>query len=234
MSSFGGGSGGPRVPGVADPDGGVRAIHIDDLPQMEQGEGTLWRPIRRALELTGVSANAYTGVGVGDEVIEHHDELSPSAGAHEELYLVTSGRATFVVDGAEVDAPVGTLIAIDVGQTREATAAEPDTTVLVVGGKPGSAYPPAPFEYWYAAEPSYLAGDYEGGIVVLSEGLEHHPKSPGLNYQLACHNALAGRGDDAIEHLRVAIENSTDGKVSDWAAEDDDLDSIRDHGDWPL
>ena len=233
MSTFGGSPEGPQVPGAVGSDGGVRAIHIDDLPEMEQGEGTLWRPIRRTLELTGVSANAYTGVEVGDEVIEHHDELSPSAGAHEELYLVTSGRATFMVDGAEVDAPVGTLIAIDVGQVREATAAEPNTTVLVFGGKPGTAYPPAPFEYWYAAQPSYLEGDFEGGIVILSEGLDHHPDSPGLRYQLACYNALAGRGDDAIEHLKVAI-GGPDPRVKDWAAEDEDLDSIREREDWPL
>ena len=89
MSTFGG-SEGPQVPGAVGADGGVRAIHIDDLPEMEQGEGTMWRPIRRTLELTGISANAYTGVEVGDEVIEPHDELSPSAGGHEELYLVTS------------------------------------------------------------------------------------------------------------------------------------------------
>ncbi len=232
MSTFGG-SEGPQVPGAADSDGGVRAIHIDDLPAMEQGEGTMWRPIRRTLELTGVSANAYTGVEAGDEVIEPHDERSPSAAGHEELYLVAAGRATFIVDGAEVDAPTGTLIAIDVGQQREATAAEPATTVVVFGGKPGSAYPPAPFEYWYAAQPSYLEGDYEGGIVILSEGLDHHPDSPGLNYQLACYNALAGRADDAIEHLEVAL-GGPDPRVKDWAAEDEDLDSLRDREDWPL
>ena len=232
MSTFGG-SEGPQVPGAVGADGGVRAIHIDDLPEMEQDEGTLWRPIRRTLELTGVSANAYTGVEAGDEVIEFHDERSQSAAGHEELYLVTAGRATFVVDGVEVDAPAGTLIAIDVGQEREATAAEPATTVVVLGGAPGSAHPPAPFEYQYAAQPAYIAEDYEGGIVILSEGLDHHPTSPGLNYQLACFSALAGRGDDAIEHLKVALEGS-DGRIKEWAAEDEDLDSVRDREDWPL
>ena len=69
--------------------------------------------------------------------------------------------------------------------------------------------------------------------MILSEGLEHHPDSPGLNYQLACYNALAGRGDDAIEHLKVAIAGP-DPRVKDWAADDEDLDSIRDREDWPL
>lgn len=231
MNTFGGGAELPGAPGAGG-DGGVRAIHIDDLPELEQGEGAVWRPIRRTLELTGVAANAYTGVNEGDEVIEPHDELSPSAGRHEELYFVAAGRATFVIDGIETDAPAGTLLAVDVGQQREATAAEPATTVLVLGGKPGSAFPPAPFEYWYAAEPSYIDGDYEGGIIVLSEGLEHHPRSPGLHYQLACYNALAGRGDEAVEHLRVALDGP-DERVAGWAADDEDLDSIRSRDDFP-
>ena len=43
-------------------------------------------------------------------VLEHlgyNDEL-PSA--HEELYLVTAGAATFTVDGETVEAPSGTLV----------------------------------------------------------------------------------------------------------------------------
>lgn len=231
MSVFGGSGGAQPEPGTGN-DGGIRKLHINELPALEQTDGAVFRPIRRALELTGVSVNAYTGVEVGDEVIELHDERSPNAGGHEELYFVASGRATFEVDGVETDAPAGTLIAVDVGVEREAHAAEPDTTVLVLGGKPGAAFPPAPWEYWYAAEPSYASGDYEGGIVVLMEGLEHHPRSPGLNYQLACYNALAGRGDEAIEHLRVALDGS-DSRVAEWAADDEDLGSIRDREDFP-
>lgn len=210
----------------------TRVARVDELPRLKQASGALWRPIRKTLELTGVSANAYTGAAVGDEVIEPHDELGPSAAGHEELYLVIAGRATFAIDGEEVDAPAGTMVAIEAGSQRRATAAEPETTVVVVGGEPGSAFPPAPFEYWYAAEPHYLAGEYEHGLEVLFEGLEHHPWSPGLNYQLACYLALAGRGDDAVKHLSVALEGPDD-RVARWAAEDKDLDSLRDRDDFP-
>lgn len=200
---------------------------------MELDEGTSWRPIRRTLDLRGVAANGYTGADVGDEVIEPHDERSPNAGGHEEVYFVAAGRATFTVDGEEVDAPAGTLLAVDVGQQREAVAAEAATTVLVFGGAPGSAFPPAAFEYWYAAQPSYLAGDYEAGIATLSEGLEHHPRSPGLNYQLACYKALAGHPEEAVGHLRTALAGP-DARTAEWAAEDEDLESLRDREDWPL
>ncbi|MDQ3103036.1 MAG: hypothetical protein M3Q53_04265 [Actinomycetota bacterium] len=232
MNVFGGAASPGPEPGTGAASDSARVIHLDELPRLEQTDGAVWRPIRRALELTGVAVNAYTGVQVGDEVIELHDELSPNAGGHEELYFVAAGRATFDVDGVETDAPAGTLIAVDVGVQREAYAAEPDTTVLVLGGTPGSAFPPAPFEYWYAAEPSYVSGDYEGGIIVLSEGLEHHPRSPGLNYQLACYNALAGRGDEAVEHLLVALDGPDD-RIAGWAADDEDLDSIRGRDDFP-
>jgi mannose-6-phosphate isomerase-like protein (cupin superfamily) len=212
---------------------GWRCITIGELPRLPRSEGATWRPIRRALGLTGIAANAYTADKAGDEVIEPHDERSPNAGGHEELYLVASGVARFAIGDQQVDAPAGALIAIDVGVERQATALEAGTTVLVVGGKPGAAYPPAPFEYWYAAEPHYLAGDYERGLAVLREGLEHHPFSPGLNYQLACYSALAGQSDEAIHHLRIALDGG-DARIAGWAREDTDLASLRARPDWPL
>jgi hypothetical protein len=45
-------------------------------------------------------------------------------------------------------------------------------------------------------------------------------------YNLACCEALAGRTQDAIEHLRVALERSE--QLRSFAKEDSDLDSIRD------
>ena len=78
-------------------------MRLEDLPRLPQGEGAVWRPIRRTLGLTGIGAHAYTGVKVGDEVIEPHDELSPNAGGHEELYVVVTGRARFVVSGEELE-----------------------------------------------------------------------------------------------------------------------------------
>lgn len=166
-------------------------------------------------------------------MIEDHDELSAGAAGHEELYIVTAGHATFTVDGEEVDAPAGTMLAIDPGIRRRGIARADETTVLVIGGRPGDAYPPAPFEYWYATEPDYAAGEYERGIEVLREGLEHHPTSPGLHYQLACYHALAGDPEPAIEHLRTALDSSEDGCVAGWLADDADLDSLRDRPDFP-
>ncbi len=209
-----------------------RFVRLADLPQLEQSSGAIWRPIRRAMGLSGIRVNAYSAAEQGDTVIEPHDETSQAAAGHEELYVVIAGSAHFTVAGETIDAPMGTLVRADVGEHREATAAAPDTTILVLSGEPGSALPPAAYEYWYAAEPDYLAGNYDAGITTLDEGLEYHPDNPGLNYQLACYHALAGRSPEAIKHLKIALAGS-DGRVADWAREDDDLDSIRADPDFP-
>jgi tetratricopeptide (TPR) repeat protein len=114
---------------------------------------------------------------------------------------------------------------------REAVAAEPESTVLVIGGTPGAALPASAFEYWYAAQPAFAAGDYASAIKIASEGLVDHPDSGGLHYQLACYTAMGGRHEEAIEHLTRAI--AADSRTLDWASDDSDLDPIRDHPDYP-
>ena len=202
-----------------------RLSRIDDLERIPLAAGT-WRPIRRALGMTSVAINAYTGEHAGDEVIEPHDETSAGAGGHEELYLVVSGEAAFEIGGEAVDAPAGTMILIDVGIQRAATAKVDETTVLVIGGPPGAALPVSPFEHWYSAEPAYLAGDYDRAYEIASAGLADYPEHPTLNYQLACYRALGGQTDEALRHFGIAAAANPD--VVEWAADDEDLDSIRD------
>jgi tetratricopeptide (TPR) repeat protein len=200
-----------------------RKTSLDDLDRIRIG-GADWRPIRRTLGVTGFGVAAFTGVSEGDEVIEPHDELSPGAGRHEELYHIARGHATFVIDGETVDAPAGALILIPPGTRREAHAAVDDTTVVVVGGVEKTVRT-SPFEYWYAAEPAYASGDFEQAIAIASEGLADYPDNPTLNYQLACFHARAGHGDEAIAHLKTAI--AANSEIAEWARTDDDFDSIR-------
>lgn len=194
-------------------------------------DGMLWRPIRRTLGVTGFGINAYTAAKAGEQVIEPHDENSAGAGGHEELYLVAAGAAEFTIDGEQVAAPAGSLILVPVAVHRAATATEDETTVLVLGGVPGSALPVSPFEYWYAAQAPYLRGDYDEAVAIASEGLADYPEHPSLHYQLACYQALAGRPDEALEHFNLAARGNPE--VIRWAADDADLDSIRDDARFP-
>ena len=198
--------------------------HIDALERARLAEAGWWRPVRRTLGLTAVGANAYTADVAGAPLIEPHDELSPGAGGHEELYVVLAGAATFTVADETIEAPAGTLLRVGVGVPRSAVASAAATTVLVVGGRPQSAMPPSPFEYWYAAQPAYDAGDYERAIAIASEGLAHYAEHGGLNYQLACFHALAGDTDEAARHLRIAFE--ADPRTRAWAEDDHDLDGV--------
>jgi hypothetical protein len=198
--------------------------HLDDVERIRVGELT-WLPLRRALGATGFAVGAWTAAHAGGELIESHDETSTGAGAQQELYLVLDGRATFTVGDQEIDAPAGTLVLVEVGTRRAAVAAEPDTTVLVVGGRPGAALPPSPFEHYYAAQPAYDEGDYDRAVAIASQGLDDWPDHPLIHYQLACYHALAGRLDDARRSLDIAFAG--DERTRAWAAEDEDLAALR-------
>ena len=197
-------------------------LSLGDLQKIEVA-GTLLRPIRKPLGVSAFGINAYTGPSEGDLVIEPHDETGSSSGQHEELYVVITGHAVFELAGEEIDAPAGTLVFAQPEQHRSATARAADTTVLVIGGKPGAAGPPSPFEYYFLA-----AGetDPNRAYEVCAEGLEHYPDNASLHYNLACFAALAGRREDALRHIGIAFE--ADPKTRSWATDDRDLDSIRD------
>jgi uncharacterized cupin superfamily protein len=107
-----------------------------------------WLPLRHKLGVEAFGVNAWVGREPGDEVIEEHDELNEDpSGNHEELYLVAEGRATFTVDGEQVDAPRGTLVFVkDPSVVRHAVASEPGTIVFAIGATPGAAFTPSPWE----------------------------------------------------------------------------------------
>jgi tetratricopeptide (TPR) repeat protein len=198
--------------------------HLESLDRFAGEFDTI--PIRIPLGIAAFGVNAYGSREAGGHVIEEHDELGAGAGRHEELYLVLEGHAQFTVAGEEIDAPAGTLVFVrDPATRRAATAVEPGTTVLVVGGTVDEAFSPSPWESWLEALPSYNAGDYEAAAAVLERALALHPDNPNVLYNLACCEALAGRGEDALPHLVRSAE--LDPRVVEWAAKDTDLDAVR-------
>lgn len=192
---------------------------LDDIDETTDGRSP-WRPVRHHFGITSFGVNAWTAAA-GDRVINEHDE----AGDAEELYLVHRGRATFELDGERVDAPAGTLIYAQPGVKRTAFAEEPGTTILAIGGRPGEAYEPDGWELWAPIAPLYNEGKYAEAADRGRELVDANPQFPMLAYNLACCESLAGRKADALEHLQ-AIAGST--RLRRIAAEDSDLDSIRD------
>jgi len=212
---------------MADAWGSLRLDEIDPIPVVN---GTLlWRPIRRALDIGAFGINAYVAPEAGLDVVEEHTE---SALGHEEVYIVLSGRATFTLGDDELDAPTGTVVFIrDPAVKRHARAEEPGTQVLAVGGRRGEGFEPSPWEDFFAAEPLRAAGDYDAYVAALASALVKRPDHPATLYNLACAEVLAGRADDALAHLRRALELKPE--WAEMAQKDDDFASVRDAPDWP-
>jgi hypothetical protein len=210
---------------------GWQSVRLEEIEPIPVVEGSLlWRPVRRTLDVGAFGINAYTAPSPGDEVVEEHTEQSLG---HEEVYVVLSGRATFELDDEAVDAPAGTIVFVrDPAVKRHARAAEPNTSVLAVGGPRDAAYDPSPWEIWFAAERHRAAGDYVAMADEIALGLAQHPDHPAVLYNLACAEALAGRADDAIAHLRRALELKPE--WADHIRKDEDLASLREHPDWPF
>ncbi len=195
---------------------------LEEIEEVDDGRCP-WRPVRHHFGITSFGVNAWTARDAGERIINEHDE---SDDENEELYFVHSGRAAFVIDGERVEAPAGTFVSVAPKANRTAFAEEPGTTILAVGGVAGQAYEPSGWEVWAPLRALYEAGDYEAAIERGRELIEANPQYVAPLYNLACCESLAGRKEDALEHLRQALERSE--RLRAWAKEDSDLDPIRD------
>jgi len=193
--------------------------HLDDLDRIPVEQGLEWRPIRRRFGIRAFGVNAYTAEKPGDWVVEEHTEGSLG---HEELYMVVRGRARFTLGNEEIDAPAGTIVFIpDADLKRVAIAEDEETTVLAVGGKPGEAFTPSAWEWYFQAyhEPA------DQGIETMRSGIEELGERGPLYYHLACLEARAGRLEDARRHLSHALE--LEPRLAENAEADDDLKEVR-------
>jgi tetratricopeptide (TPR) repeat protein len=194
--------------------------HLTEIDEVDDGREP-FRPIRHHFGITSFGATTWTGRAVGDRIINEHDE----AGESEELYVVQSGRATFELDDTRVDAPAGTFVFARPGVRRTAYAEEPQTTILVIGGTPGQAYEVDGWEIWAPFNRLYLDGRYAEAADGARDVAEAHPEYAGLLYNLACCESLAGQTAEAIEHLRIAIDNSP--RFRSFASDDSDFRPLR-------
>jgi tetratricopeptide (TPR) repeat protein len=199
---------------------------LEAAPRMAPGtsdDGRRRFEVRRNLDITAFGVTAFSAPS-GVEVIREHDETLLGEAGQEELYVVVTGAATFEIDGERVDAPTGALVQVQPTAKRKATSNEDGTTILVVGGTSGKAYEPSPEE---AAEAlaAYGAGDYEKALAKQLVVVEKQPDDPVAHFNAGCFAARAGHADDAIEHLRRAIEIND--RVKELMANDEDLDSLR-------
>jgi len=198
-----------------------RVATVDELQDIAYRQETHMRPVRHHLGINAFGTNAWTAANNGDRLLPEHREDEGT----EELYVVLRGRARFEIDGEAVDARQGVLVFVEPESNRTAFAEEAGTTVLAIGSTVGQPYEAAGWEVWAEFHPAYEAGDYDAVIGSARETLEASGYATPI-YNLACCEALTGRKEDAIAHLRTAFEQRP--VLRDFAKEDTDLDSLRD------
>jgi hypothetical protein len=200
-------------------------VALDDIEAGPEHDGRIPFNIRRHFDIRAFGIRANRAVGEG-HVIGEHDEVGLGASGQEELYLVLSGAATFTVGEEQVEAPAGTLVFVrDPAMRRGATANEAGTTVLAIGGTPGKAYELPLGELMNPMWDAYNAEDYEGALAALQPVLAERPQAL-VFFNVACMEARLGRTDDAIGHLKQAVDD--DERIKEHVRTDEDLTSIRD------
>jgi mannose-6-phosphate isomerase-like protein (cupin superfamily) len=200
----------------------ARAVHIDDVEGLPGPDTLTWHPVRWTLGIRAFGTNAYTADEPGRDVVEPHTE-NPTL-AHEELYFVHRGRATFTIDGEEIDAPAGTYVLVpDPASHRHAVAAEAGTTVLSFGGP--ATFEPSAWEWAFRATAARQAGDLDRADEIVAEAFDRFPDSAAVRYELACQATARGDTEAALERLREAIDRDP-GVVED-ARDDEELEALR-------
>jgi tetratricopeptide (TPR) repeat protein len=210
-------------------DNGYEVARIDELESLPVNNGEfVWRPVRRRFGISAFGSNGYSADKAGQRVIEEHFERD----GHEEMYVVLRGRATFTLGDDELDAEPGTIVFVRPGTRRGAIAAEDGTFVLAVGAKPGVVFDPSPWEQVFAGYTYAELGDLERGRAEVRAAIERNPNAWQGHYNFACIEARFGDPDAAIGHLKRSFELDREATAKA-AADDSDLDSIRDRPDYP-
>ena len=138
---------------------------LDELAMPAIPGQARWHTIRRTLGVSAFGVNAWTATADGGQIIGEHEEASGEA--HEELYIVVTGHATFTLDGEEVAAPAGTLVHVADPAVKRGAVGEEGTTIIVVGAKPGEAFTPSTWERASEALQFWPNEDWDGAIEVL-------------------------------------------------------------------
>jgi quercetin dioxygenase-like cupin family protein len=108
---------------------------LDEIPQIppDDEDDFRWYPLQHYFGLTAFGVNVYVATSDGGDLLGTHSETESN---QEELYLVTSGTATFTIEGEEIDVPaVGVVAVPDPTVVRGAVAKTAGTTVVAIGGE---------------------------------------------------------------------------------------------------
>jgi quercetin dioxygenase-like cupin family protein len=194
---------------------GWTAVRLDELEAIPwPGTELTWRPVRHPLGAQIVGMGAFTAERAGQEVVEAHRESEGGMG-HQEIYVVLRGRATFTLDGEQLDAPAGTFVRVEPHVHRHAVAVEAGTAVLALGGMP--VFEPSSSEWIERARP-HIRSDPERARAIVDDLRAQRPASPGI--PIADALLALGAGDRAAA---VAALGDVDPRYREALRADPDL-----------
>jgi hypothetical protein len=203
---------------------GWKALALDEVEAVPwRGTELVWHPVRGALGTRIVGMGGYTADRAGQVVIEGHTESEDGLN-HEEVYLVLRGRATFTLDGAELDAPAGTFVAVlDPAVHRRAVAAEAGTAVIALGALP--TFVPSDSEWIERARP-HLRSDPARAIAILEDLRTTKPDGPVA--EVAAAFIAIARGDEPAARAALSALVARRPDLVPVLAEDEDLERLLD------
>ena len=192
-----------------------------EISQIRRPTG--WSPIRRELGVQAFGINAWYG-DKDKQLVGEHDETNSG---HEELYVVLEGSARFTVDGDDLDAKAGTVVFVaDPASKRAAVSLEDGTSILSVGNNPVEAYAPRVWEVSAETIALFEHKRFDEAKELITSSIDEFDGHWVLSYNLACAEARTDKKDDALAHLREAIEKRPQAK--DAARDDEDFATLRD------
>lgn len=112
-----------------------------------------WRPLQHHFRINAFGLNVFTAPADGTVLVSAHDERQSG---QQELYFVLEGEAAFTLEGEEVEAPAGTLVAVpDPAVQRAAVARTAGTRILAVGARPTGGFRSTWSPHWFEDVPQF-------------------------------------------------------------------------------
>jgi quercetin dioxygenase-like cupin family protein len=110
--------------------------HVDDVPPVKPDWPATWKSVRHHFNITAFGINAVTK-DEGKVLIPEHDEAESG---QQEIYFVHKGEVTVTLNGEQMTAAEGAVVAVEPATRRKFEATATPTTLLVMGATPGRAY----------------------------------------------------------------------------------------------
>ena len=115
---------------------GWKSASVEEIPPVKPDWPATWKSVRAYFGIEAFGINAATK-DAGNVLIPEHDETESG---QQEIYFVHKGEVAVTLNGEQMTAGEGAVVAVDPATRRKFESTASPTTLLVMGGTPGRAY----------------------------------------------------------------------------------------------